>query len=103
MADADRVTALAEAIADGRALDWDSAARDAADDDERGAVAALRELADIGEAFATLGGSPDRRRRRELLPRARSGDNCGSSSTPARAGSATCIAPGMPCWIATSP
>ncbi len=61
------MTGLAEAVADGRTPDWDSAVRDASDDEERDAVVALRELAAIGELFATSGDRSRSSRRREVL------------------------------------
>ena len=50
----DRLTALAEAIADGETPDWDSASADAADDEEREAIRQLRAIAEASRFNAEL-------------------------------------------------
>ena len=57
MPEAPRIAELAEAIADGHPVDWISLADGAVTDDERAAVEAFREIAGIGEIFATVGNS----------------------------------------------
>lgn len=55
MLDAERVTKLAEAVADGQTPDWSSADQFAADDREL--IAELRAVASIGALFGTVSGS----------------------------------------------
>jgi len=55
MLDAERVTKLAEAVADGQTPDWSSADQFAADDREL--IAELRAVASIGALFGTISGS----------------------------------------------
>jgi tetratricopeptide (TPR) repeat protein len=54
MLDPQRVTALAEAIADGVSPDWESAESDSVDRDERETIAKLRAVASVGHLFAQL-------------------------------------------------
>ena len=50
----DRLTVLAEAVADGETPDWDTASEEAADDEERAAVRQLRAIADACRMNAEL-------------------------------------------------
>jgi serine/threonine-protein kinase len=54
MRDQSRIAELAEAVADGRAVDWKSAAGSASTEDDRELVASLRGLAAIGGFFGSL-------------------------------------------------
>src|SRR5687768_6722219 len=69
MLDTNRLTQLAEALADGETPDW-SAEQDAADGELRAIIAQLRAVASIGELFATISGSSpgSQRMPREILP-----------------------------------
>ncbi len=63
-----RLAELSEAVADGRAVDWDSAAGSAATEDEREMVASFQGLAAIGGFFSHLTLNPaGLRRARPLL------------------------------------
>jgi tetratricopeptide (TPR) repeat protein len=54
MANLQRFTELAELVADGQAVDWESAASGSANDAERGTVEQLRAVASISRLFATV-------------------------------------------------
>jgi tetratricopeptide (TPR) repeat protein len=68
MLDSVRLTALAEAIADGEPLDWAAEESNAIDGADRELIAKLRAVASVGQLFATLSSGPMARpARRNLL------------------------------------
>jgi tetratricopeptide (TPR) repeat protein len=68
MLDADRLTVLAEAVADGHTPDWVSVEQDTPDVDLRAVIAQLRAVASIGELFSTISASSSNQGlRREVL------------------------------------
>jgi hypothetical protein len=66
--DDDRFDEIAEAIADGRAPDWQRLEREAATDTERQAVEAYRRLAELGDLFVTAAAGSGERERIVLAP-----------------------------------
>lgn len=66
--DDDRVDEIAEAIADGRAPDWERLEREAGSEDARKAIEAYRRLAELGDLFVTASSGAGERERIVLAP-----------------------------------